>query len=54
MSREKFDDKFKMKVVNEYKAGGISCYKLGLKYNIDAKSVRTWCRLIRSNIRSCI
>ncbi|RDY27970.1 winged helix-turn-helix domain-containing protein [Lachnotalea glycerini] len=47
MSRKKYDDKFKMRVVKEYETGGISCYKLGIKYNVDAKCVRSWCRLYK-------
>lgn len=47
MSRKKYDDKFKMRVVKEYETEGISCYKLGIKYNVDAKCVRSWCRLYK-------
>lgn len=45
MSREKYDGTFKRKVVQEYETGGISCYALGQKYGVDAKCVRSWCRL---------
>lgn len=47
MSRKKYDDTFKRKVVQEYEAGGISCYALGQKYGVDAKCVRSWCRLYK-------
>lgn len=45
MSRKKYDEEFKRKIIHEYEAGGISCYKLGKKYGVDAKCVRSWCRL---------
>ena len=37
MSRRRFDETFKRKVIQEYEAGGISCYCLGKKYGVDAK-----------------
>ena len=40
MSRRRFDETFKRKVIQEYEAGGISCYCLGKKYGVDAKCVR--------------
>ena len=43
MSRKKYDDIFKIKVVREYKAG--DTYKLSQKYGVDAKCIRSWCRL---------
>lgn len=47
MSRKKYDDSFKRKIIQEYEAGGISCYALGQKYGVDAKCVRSWCRLYK-------
>ena len=47
MSRRRFDETFKRKVIQEYEAGGISCYCLGKKYGVDAKCVRSWCRLYK-------
>jgi transposase-like protein len=47
MSRKKYDEPFKRKVIQEYEAGGISCYGLGQKYGVDAKCVRSWCRLYK-------
>lgn len=47
MSRKKYDEEFKRKIIQEYEAGGISCYKLGKKYGVDAKCVRSWCRLYK-------
>lgn len=47
MSRRKHDNLFKLKVVKEYEEGGISCHKLAQKYGIDAKCVRSWCRLYK-------
>lgn len=47
MSRKKYDDLFKRKVVKEYEAGGNSCYALGQKYGVYAKCVRSWCRLYK-------
>ena len=43
MPRKKYDDIFKIKVVREYEAGEI--YKLSQKYGVDAKCIRSWCRL---------
>ena len=40
MSRKKYDESFKKKVIQEYEAGGISCYALGQKFGVDAKCVR--------------
>ena len=36
MSRKKYDETFKKQVIQEYNAGGISCYALGKKYGVDA------------------
>ena len=47
MSKKKYDVAFKKKVIQEYEAGGISCYALGQKYRVDAKCVRSWCRLYK-------
>ena len=47
MSRKKYDETFKKQVIQEYNAGGISCYALGKKYGVDAKCVRNWCRLYK-------
>ncbi len=47
MSRKKYDETFKKQIILEYEAGGISCYALGQKYNVDAKCVRSWCRLYK-------
>jgi len=47
MSKKNYDDTFKRKVIQEYEAGGISCYKIGQKYGVDAKCVRSWCRLYK-------
>ncbi len=47
MSRKKYDEEFKRTIVRKYEAGGISCYKLGKKYGVDAKCVRSWCRLYK-------
>lgn len=47
MSRKKYDESFKRKVIQEYEVGGISCYALGKKYGVDAKCVRSWCRLYK-------
>lgn len=44
MSRKKYDEEFKRKIIRGYEAGGISCYKLEQKYGVDAKCVRSWCR----------
>ena len=49
MSRRRFDETFKRKVIQEYEAGGISCYCLGKKYGVDAKCVRSWCRLYKQH-----
>lgn len=37
MSRKKYDESFKRKVIQEYEVRGISCYALGKKYGVDAK-----------------
>ena len=47
MSRKKYDDSFKRQVIQEHEAGNISCYALGQKYGVDAKCVRSWCRLYK-------
>lgn len=47
MSRKKYDETFKKQVIQEYNAGGISCYALGKKYGVDEKCVRSWCRLYK-------
>lgn len=47
MSRKKYDSTFKRKIIQEYEAGGISSYALGQKYGVDAKCVRSWCRLYK-------
>lgn len=47
MSRKRYDEEFKRKVIQEYLSGGISCYKLGQKYGVDARCVRNWCRLYK-------
>ena len=47
MSRKKYDTDFKRKVIQEYEAGGMSSYRLGQKYGVDAKCVRSWCRLYK-------
>ena len=39
MSRKRYDEAFKRKVIQEYEAGGISCYGLGKKYGVDAKII---------------
>lgn len=44
MSRKKYDGEFKKKIISEHE-GGASCYSLGQKYGIDAKCIRSWCRL---------
>ena len=49
MSRRRFDETFKRKVIQEYEAGGISCYCLGKKYGVDAKCVRSWSRLYKQH-----
>ena len=49
MSRKRYDEAFKRKVIQEYEAGGISCYGLGKKYGVDAKCVRSWCRLYKQH-----
>lgn len=49
MSRKRYDEAFKRKVIQEYEAGEISCYGLGKKYGVDAKCVRSWCRLYKHN-----
>lgn len=45
MSRKRYDEEFKRKVIQEHEAAGISCYQLGQTYDVDAKCVRSWCRL---------
>lgn len=40
MSRKKYDEVFK-KIIEEYKGGGIFCYALGQKYEVDANLFRT-------------
>ena len=47
MSRKKYDETFKRQIIHEYETGGISCYTLGQKYGVDAKCVRSWCRLYK-------
>lgn len=47
MSRKKYNEEFKRKIIEEYEAGGISCYRLGQKYGVDAKCVRSWCKLYK-------
>ena len=47
MSRKKYDETFKRQIIHEYETGGISCYALGQKYGVDAKCVRSWCRLYK-------
>ena len=49
MSRRRFDETFKRKVIQEYETGGISCYCLGKKYGVDAKCVRSWCQLYKQH-----
>lgn len=47
MSRKRYDEEFKRKVIQEHEAAGISCYQLGQTYGVDAKCVRSWCRLYK-------
>ena len=47
MSKRKYDEHFKRKIIQEYEVEGISCHALGKKYGVDAKCVRSWCRLYR-------
>ncbi len=47
MSRKKYDEDFKRKIIQEYEAGKNSCYGLGQKYGVDAKCVRSWCKLYK-------
>lgn len=47
MSRKRYDEEFKRKVIQEHEAAGISCYQLGQTYDVDAKCVRSWCRLYK-------
>ena len=47
MSRKRYDEEFKRKVIQEHEATGISCYQLGQTYGVDAKCVRSWCRLYK-------
>lgn len=47
MSRKRYDEEFKRKVIQEHEAAEISCYQLGQTYDVDAKCVRSWCRLYK-------
>lgn len=47
MSKKKYNAAFKRKIIQEYETVGISCYALGKKYGVDAKCVRSWCRLYK-------
>lgn len=46
MSRKKYNADFKKKLIEEHDAGA-SCYSIGQKYGVDAKCIRSWCRLYK-------
>ena len=48
MSRKRYDEEFKRKVIQEHEAAGISCYQLGQTYDVDAKCVRSCADCINS------
>ena len=42
MSRRKYSKKFKLKVLAEHEEKGLSFWKLGKNYGIDASIIRRW------------